>query len=346
MSLLPDNPAVQHKRAPRPLPLFLDLVRRVSDSDPALARAALAGVAAYRDAERPPLPEAKPTVASAGPAALRDHGGDGAPLVMIPSLINPPYILDLDRDVSLTRAAATMGRRVLLVDWGEAGDRANLDVAQHVEQLLLPLLASLGEPAALLGYCLGGTMAIAAANLAATKRVITLATPWHFARYPDAARAALANLWSSARAPAEQMAALPIEVLQAAFWSLDPARTVTKFARFGALDPASPEARRFVALEDWANNGEAVPFPAARELIEDLFGADVSGHGQWRIGGQAMTDALSVPMHNLTARDDRIAPAATAPRGDTRAIPAGHVGMIVGHAREMLHAELARALSA
>ena len=39
------------------------------------------------------------------------------------------------------------------------------------------------------------------------------------------------------------------------------------------------------------------------------------------------------PLLNLTAEHDRIAPAATAPDGKTIAIPAGHVGMIVGSAR-------------
>ena len=87
--------------------------------------------------------------------------------MLIPSLINPPDILDLDAQVSLADAVARMGRKALLLDWGPAAERSGLDVAGHVENLLLPLLRSIGEPAALVGYCLGGTMAIAAANLVA-----------------------------------------------------------------------------------------------------------------------------------------------------------------------------------
>ena len=68
-----------------------------------------------------------------------------------------------------------------------------------------------------------------------------------------------------------------MEVLQAAFWSLDPERTVRKFAEFGQLDAGSPQARRFVALEEWANEGEPLPHPAAKELVEDLFGKDLTG---------------------------------------------------------------------
>ena len=343
--LLPEHSALQHeqahKRAPRPLPLFLELVRQASGSEPELARDALAGLRAYQAAERVERPPPKPEAARIGGASLRDHGGSGPPAVLIPSLINPPRILDLDEQVSLAGAVAAMGRRALLLDWGVASDRSGLNVAGHIEELLLPLLRSMNEPSALIGYCLGGTMAVAAANLAECERVVTLAAPWNFARYPDASRAALQDMWRHSEISARALGALPMEVLQAAFWSLDPERTVRKFAQFGKLDPKSPEAARFIALEDWANEGEPLPYPAARELIEDLFGRDLPGSGQWMVGGRAVTDRLAAPALHLTAERDRIAPALTVPTGETVGIPSGHVGMIVGSARAQLHRELA-----
>jgi polyhydroxyalkanoate synthase len=323
------------------LPLFLELVRQAGVDDPALACAALVGLSAYEAAERPPSPAPMLELARIGGACLRDHGGDGPPAVLIPSLINPPHILDLDRDVSLAAAVAGMGRRALLLDWGTAAERSSLTVADHVETLLAPLLRSLGQPAALVGYCLGGTMAIAAAGLIQCERIATLAAPWHFSRYPDESRASLAATWQQAQASAQIFGALPMEVLQASFWSLDPASTVSKFAKFGQLDPASAPARRFVALEDWANEGEPRPFPAARELIEDLFGADLPGTGRWLIGGAPATDRLQMPCLHLTAGRDRIAPAATAPHGPSENLAAGHVGMVVGSARHDLHRALA-----
>jgi len=328
------------------LPLFLELLRDVSERDPELARQALAGLKCYASAERGAVPTPKPEVARINGSCLRDHGGDGAPAVLVPSLINPPHILDMDRDASLAEAVAGMGRRVLLLDWGPARDRAEASVGDHVEALLVPLLRELGEPVALIGYCLGGTMAIAAANLVKCERVATLAAPWNFALYPERSRAALNDMWRHSQTAAQALKALPMEVLQAAFWSLDPERTVRKFAKFGALDPASAEARRFVALEDWANEGEPLPYPAARELIEDLFGRDLPGSGGWRIGGRAITDGVAAPLLNVLAADDRIAPAATAPAGESVAIPSGHVGMIVGSARAKLHETLRAFLDA
>ena len=317
------------------------MVRLLGERDPETARAALDGLVAYERAERPPPPGPLPVAAQVGPTALRDHGGEGAPAILIPSLINPPNVLDLDHEVSLAGFVARTGRRSLLLDWGEARPRSGLSIGGHIEELLLPLLREVGEPAALVGYCLGGTMAIAAANIAPAERVITLAAPWHFSRYPDQSREALAKLWARSRGAAEAFGALPMEVLQSAFWSLDPERTVTKFATFSELTPDSPKARRFTALEDWANEGEPLPFPAARELIEDLFGADLPGSGLWTVGGRTIRADPPLPLLHCTAGNDRIAPAATAPEGETVEIPSGHVGMIVGSARARLHRAIA-----
>jgi polyhydroxyalkanoate synthase subunit PhaC len=305
--------------------------------DPELAADALEGLRAYERNSRPSSPQPKPEIARVGGASLRDHGGSGRPALLIPSLINPPRILDLDEQVSLTKAIAGMSRHALLLDWGKADERAGFSIGEHVENLLLPLLSEIGEPPALIGYCLGGTMAIAAANLAQVERVVTIAAPWHFGNYPFSSRSALAAMWSSARTPAEQLGALPMEVLQAAFWSLDPEKTVRKFAEFGKLDPSSPDAQRFIQLEDWANAGEPLPYPAAKELIEDFFGRDSPGSGLWRVGTRSMTDSLATPSLQLTSEHDRIAPAATAPSGKEIGIPAGHVGMVVGSVRMRLH---------
>ena len=332
---------MQQRHAPRPLPLFLELVRSVSRTDAKLAAKALEGLARYERAERLDLRPSRPNIASAGGATLRDCGGSGRPVVLVPSLINPPDVLDLDEEVSLADSIAKMRRHVFLLDWGPASQRTALDLGGHVEQLLLPLLREIGERPALIGYCLGGTMAIAAANIVAVERVATLAAPWCFRAYPQQTRDSLLRLWESAKAPSSELNALPMEVLQSAFWSLDPQRTVSKFADFAALEPGSPNVRRFVTLEDWANRGEPLPYPAARELIEDLFGRDLPGSGEWRIGPKAMSDSIACPLLNITAATDRIAPADTAAAGASFEVQSGHVGMIVGSARIKVHEALA-----
>jgi polyhydroxyalkanoate synthase len=256
--------------------------------------------------------------------------------VFVPSLINPPSILDLGGERSLLRWLAARGRvRPLLVDWGwDVAARRALTVAGHVEAVLMPLIAAMSSAApALVGYCLGGTMALGAAAGGGVARVATIAAPWRFDGFPDEARAMLAGLWAGSKAGAERLGLLPMEVLQAAFWSLDPARTIGKFEAFAAME--GEKAQAFVTLEDWANDGPPLPEAAARELFEDLFGRDATGRGEWLAPDPA---ALPCPVLEIVSTVDRIVPAASAAGAGQRIdLALGHVGMVVGgRAREAL----------
>lgn len=303
------------------------------------------GLRLYQQAERAPPPEPAPLYARAGRATLRDHGGAGPPVVVIPSLINPPSVLDLSEGGSLVRWLATQGVNPLLVDWGHpAADERELTIAGHVERYLLPLLAQVPGTPALVGYCLGGTMALAAASATAVRGVALIAAPWRFAGFTDQARDGLRQLWHQARPLADALGVLPMEVLQTSFWQLDPARTVGKFERLGrgAMSPAAIDA--FVALEDWANDGPPLTYAAGHGLIHDFVSEDHPGRGIWTVAGRAVRpETLSCPILDISSSTDRIVPAASAlglGRGISLAL--GHVGMIVGgRARTLLWEPLA-----
>ena len=306
---------------------------------------ALAGLRRYQEAERRPPSPRMPAIAEADGAAVRDYGGSGPPVLFVPSLINPPSVLDLSEEKSLLRWLAGRGHRVLLLDWGWPDEpRRELSVSGHVERILLPLIERLGEKPALVGYCLGGTIAIAAAQLVQARAVATIAAPWRFAGFPDEARAQLAQLWLQAQPAVAALGLLPMEVLQTAFWSLDPARTVAKFEAFAEAE----KALEFVTLEDWANDGPPLAGAAARELFEDFFARDLPGRGEWRVAGRAIDPgALDCPMLNIVSTIDRIVPAESAPAsGERLELALGHVGMVVGgRAREALWEPLAGWLS-
>jgi polyhydroxyalkanoate synthase len=321
------------------------LLHSETAANPARMERALAGLRKYQEAPRPPAPPPMPAIATAAGASLRDYGGDGPPLLFVPSLINPPTVLDLGKR-SLLRWLAAQGRRVLLVDWGwPDAARKPLSVGGHVEQILLPLMRAVGAPVDLAGYCLGGTMAAAAAQLGSARSLIAIATPWHFGGFGEA-RAGLAQLWAQSRPTVDALGLMPMEVLQSAFWNLDPARTVAKFEAFADMEGAAVEA--FVALEDWANDGPPLTAAAARELMEDFFAADLPGTGGWRVGGEIIDPMkLGIPVLNIVSTTDRIVPHASAmAAGERLDLALGHVGMMVGsRAREALWAPLAAWLS-
>lgn len=253
-------------------------------------------------------------------------------MVFIPSLINPPRILDVSESRSLLRHMAATGHDAHLVDWGApAADDAEMDLAQHVTERLLPLISALPRPPILIGYCLGGTLALAAAALHPVRAIATIAAPWHFDGFAPPDRHRLNTLWRNAQPICRQLGYVPMEVLQSGFWALDPQRTVRKYAAFADMAPGSEEERAFLSVEDWANAGPPLTYAAARDLFERLYTANETGAGRWMVGGRAVTlpdDAVTLTIGSTI---DRIVPASAAPRaGRSLLIDLGHVGMIVG----------------
>lgn len=348
MSLTPFLAASQH--GPRPLPLFLKLLRSETAQSPDRRAAALAGLAAYQAARRPRPRKPMPVVAQAGRAVLRDYGGTGTPAIFVPSLINPPMILDMRYRRSLLRWMSRRGVRPLLVDWGTPtpADRAQ-DAAQHIEEMLIPLLRSIGEPVALVGYCLGGTFAAAAASAVPVRGLAMIATPWRFSGFSPEALERIDSLWHAAHDSCDRLGLVPMEVLQTGFWQLDPGRTIAKYERFGGLDPASPAARTFVAMEDWANAGAPLTYAAGRQIFDDFFATDLPGQARWRVAGTIVDPhALPCATVEFVSLTDRIVPATSAAGlADRRELRLGHVGMMVGSsARQSLWQPLADWLTA
>ena len=80
------------------------------------------GIERYRHHPyRRSLPEPR-LVWSEGTTRLLDYGGEGPPVLFVPSLINRAYILDLTEEISLLRWLAGQGLRPYLLDWDRPGD--------------------------------------------------------------------------------------------------------------------------------------------------------------------------------------------------------------------------------
>lgn len=275
---------------------------------------------------------------------------DQPAIVLIPSLVNPHIILDLNERTSLARYLAAQGHDPWLVDWGiPCQEDAAIDLGAHIEKRLLPMLRSIERPLILVGYCLGGTLTLAAAQLLQVHAVVTIATPWHFDRYPTDDISLIGNLWRDAKPLCERLGYAPMEVLQSGFWGLDPTRTIRKYAAFADMEDGSNDQQAFLAVEDWANEGAPLTYAAARELFEDLYKANLTGSGEWTIAGTSINPStLSCPSLSIRSATDKIVPAAaSANLADNQQSALGHVGMIVSRkAPEQIWLPLSQWLSA
>ena len=311
-----------------------------------------AGIESYRRHPfRRTLPE-PPILWQDGTTRLLDHragaaDAGGPVLLAVPSLINRAHILDLTADRSLLRALAAAGTRPFLVDWGAPGDLERgfslTDyIAGRLEQALDRVVAEVGGPVVLLGYCMGGLLAVA---LALRRRrdlagLVCLATPWDFhAERPSQARLLGASL-NLMEPLLRNLGELPVDAIQALFAGLDPLQVIRKFVGFAGLDPDSQRARLFVAVEDWLNDGVPLAAPVARECLAGWYGANTPAAGEWRVAGEVVQPAaLDLPSLVVIPDQDRIVPPASAealaaalPRAEALRPAAGHIGMIVGGA--------------
>ncbi|MFT3966867.1 MAG: alpha/beta hydrolase [Sphingobium sp.] len=351
-SLTPSNVAPQH--GPRPLPLFLSILWRETEGDPAFRERAFAGLRRFQRAARPQHARPVRTIANQGRAQLLHYEAtDPAkrlPVLFVPSLINAPDVLDISPENSLLRYLAGRGHDIHQVDWGyPANEDRDQDIAAHVTELLLPLMARFDRPPIVIGYCLGGTIAIGGASLAPCAALATIAAPWHFGAYPETFRDQTHQAWTVAEPVCRNLGVMPMEVLQQGFWSLDPRRTIEKYAAFADMAEDDRGYGAFLLLEDWVNEGAPLTLAAGHELIENFYGADIPGKGRWEVGGRIIDPAaLPFPTLTVSSSADQIVPAAARPpASDQRILDLGHVGMIVGRsAPEKLWAPLSEWIAA
>jgi polyhydroxyalkanoate synthase len=144
------------------------------------------------------------------PAALIDHGPqrsvyrylpveqatprrDGAAVLLVPPLAAPAICFDLRRGCSLAEHLLAAGRETYLVDYGEIefGDRA-LGLEHWIEDVIPGAVRSAsedagGRPVRVVGWCLGGIMALLAHAGDPDLPIDSLAlvaSPWDFSRVP------------------------------------------------------------------------------------------------------------------------------------------------------------------
>ena len=307
--------------------------------------AMMEGIRRYRDHPYRRPPNRPSVVWREGATELLDYGGEGAPVLFVPSLVNRGYVLDLSARHSLLRYLRGQGLRPWLVEWGdpgaaERGFTLTDYIAGRLERIVQRAVAEAGMPVAMVGYCMGGNLVLAAAlrQPQHVARLALLATPWNF----HAEQAGQAQLLGAMRpmvgASLAGVDAMPIDALQSFFLALDPMLAARKFAAFAALDPASEAAEDFVALEDWLNDGVPLVARVAEECLTGWYGENSPMLGRWRVAGAAVDPAaLTCPALIVLPSSDRIVPPLSA-QALAEAIPharrlnpqAGHIGMVVG----------------
>jgi polyhydroxyalkanoate synthase len=319
----------------------------------------IAGIAAYR---RHPYARTLPdprAIWTEGDSRLLDYGSaddagpdpgsGGVPALFVPSLVNRAYVLDLAPGHSMLRWLAGQGVRPLLLDWGwptEVERRFTMTdyVAGRLERAMVAAAGITGRKPVLVGYCMGGTLAVAAAGRRPELLggLGLLAAPWDFHAADREQAETLARALPLFEPALAFNQTLPVDLLQVLFALLDPWGVADKYRGFARLDQDSARGKLFVALEDWLNDGVPLAAPVARECLAGWYGENSPARGTWRIAGMPVDPtAVRLPTFVAAPARDRIVPPESArplagliPGAVLHEPAAGHIGMAAGHTAE------------
>jgi polyhydroxyalkanoate synthase len=318
----------------------------------------ISGIAAYRRHPYVRALEDPPAVWAEGETRLLDYGPNdgggpddagGVPALFVPSLVNRAYVLDLAPGHSMLRWLATQGVRPLLLDWGwptEVERRFTMTdyVAGRLERAMVAAVGATGGKPALVGYCMGGTLAVAAAERRPEllSGLGLLAAPWDFHAADREQAQTLARALPLFEPAMAFNQTLPVDLLQVLFSLLDPWGVADKYRAFARLDQDSARGKLFVALEDWLNDGVPLAAPVARECLAGWYGENSPARGTWRIAGMPVDPAAGRrPPSAAAPPRDRIVPpesarplAALIPGAVLHEPAAGHIGMAAGGTAE------------
>jgi polyhydroxyalkanoate synthase len=268
------------------------------------------------------------------------------PVLLVPSLINRHYVLDLQPGKSFAEFMVAQGHDVFVIDWGTPTDEDRYltfdDICDRYLGRAVRKAASYGErgQAHVLGYCMGGTLATihAAVRPEHVASLVALAAPIGFR--DDG----LLSTWVNGPtfdvdALVDGFGNVPWQVMQGAFHMLRPTLNLSKAVHL--IDRAWDDEflDGFLALETWGSDNVSFPGECYRRYIKDLYRADGLLHETFSLSGKRVRlGAIECPTLAITFEHDNIVPWRSAAVLIERVgakdreqihLPGGHVGAVV-----------------
>lgn len=297
-------------------------------------------------------PTPKDTIFREGTAQLyRFRPASGAaqpgrlPLLLVPSLINRWYVLDLREKASFAGAMVRAGIDTYCLDWGIPEDEDRYltweNVLARLGRAVRVVQRNTGAPkVGILGYCMGGTLSAiwTALNPDRVAALINLAGPIDFSHAGLLGHMVQPG-WFDVGAISAAGNVSPAQ-MQSGFVAMRPTLQMAKWIGLAAR-AYDPEARdAFDAMEEWSNDN--VPFPAAayETYIRELYQGNKLVAGAHHVSGRRVDLAdITCPVLTIVAERDTICPPPAARGLNERCgtkdqsvimVPGGHVGAVIG----------------
>lgn len=269
------------------------------------------------------------------------------PILIVYSLINRHYILDLLPKVSVVRHFIDAGYDVYATDW-ETPSNFEKDMTLqhyihvHVENAVNKVREITGsEKVTLFGYCWGGIFSLifSAMHPDLVKNLILHATPLDLEK-PDT----VIEKWTQKIKPdvmVEKLGNVPGQLLNIAFSFRNPLETMLKYPNYFQKPRTVDEIKQFFAIEGWLYDSRPISGRVYSEIIKKIYQQNELIQGKMEVGGKIVDLLnLTMPVLNIVGTNDDLVPPDSSkyvmcdiPSSDKELIefPTGHVGLCISN---------------
>jgi polyhydroxyalkanoate synthase len=267
------------------------------------------------------------------------------PILIVGSLINRHYILDLLPETSVIRHFQELGFDVYATDWrmpvieDETMSLANY-VHEYVENAVDKVEEITGSrKVTLFGYCWGGILSLMYSALYPkdVENLILHATPVDFSKSPTVLETWIKNF--DVKNFVSVFGNVPSFFLNIAFWLRNPLEASSKYYFYFNQPRSLNEIKRFLAVEFWLYDSVPIFGKAFEQIIEDVYKKNLLIQNKMNLGGKKIDlTKISVPVLNIVGTKDDLV-SADSSRTVTKIIssqnkktiefPTGHVGLCI-----------------
>lgn len=270
------------------------------------------------------------------------------PVLLVMSLVSRYYILDLTPGQSFIEFLVRQGYDVYLIDWGiprpeDKGLRLEDYILDFMPDCISRIIADSGEPdLSMIGYCMGGMLAIMYAALYPTlplRNLVCFTTPVNFEGM------GLTRQWTDKRyfdvdRIVDALGNVPPELMMASFDMLRPVARIAQQIRLWDNMWNDEFVRSYRMFDRWAN--DQIPFPGEcfRQTTKELMWENKLYKNELTLGSRRVDMGnIRVPFLSVMAAHDHIVPYESAKdlvtmvgSTDKRDIvlKGGHVSMVAG----------------
>jgi polyhydroxyalkanoate synthase subunit PhaC len=269
------------------------------------------------------------------------------PILIIPSLINRYYILDLMPNRSLIKFLVESGFNVYLLDWGRpTSDDVGVTFDAHISEYMHRAVEKVSqdtnvEQVTLLGYCMGGLLTAVYTALYPERvaNLVNLAGPIGFD--DDGIFSLMTRSdWFDADQLVNTYGNIPADLLCWVFQMIRPTSHLVRALFFYERMEDDDFVRSFAAMQTWIFDQVDFPGETFRRYIKDLYQENQLVNGAFTINDQPVWLAnITCPLLNIGSKQDETAPyesviilneMVSSEENDLLELRGPHVGMVAG----------------